>query len=297
VAQKVEEGNQLSTAMGANPEAFSPMVVNVVRIGETGGILDSSLLRLADLLERKAHIRKRIVAAIAYPVVVLIVAFCVLIVIMTFAVPKFVEIYDGQDAQLPTITKYVIAVSNFVMHWPIVYIPLIIIIGFVVMMWLKTTNGRYLWDKFKLTVPPLSVINIKIATARSTRTLGNLIAAGIPLVRSLEATAQTSENVVVGHAIAKTKESVEAGTKIEDPLRKSNIFPDMVVDMIAIGDESGTLDMMLLKIADIYEDDVDTSLKGLTAIAEPLLIVLLGFVVIIIALGMLLPYFNLVNVI
>lgn len=297
VARKVEEGQQLSAAMSGNPDIFSPTFVNVVRIGETGGILDSSLVRLADLLERKAQIRKKIAAAVAYPVVVMIVALAVLVLIMTFAVPRFVSIYESQQAELPGITNFIIGISNFMTHYPYIYIPIVIAIGIGIWFWVRTPAGRWMWDKTKLTLPPLSTVNVKIAVARTTRTIGNLVSAGIPLVRALEAAAETSENVVVGQAIADTKTAVESGTKMEEPLRKANVFPPMVVDMIAIGDEAGTLDVMLLKIADSYEDDVDTTLKGLTAIIEPLLLVMLGIVVIVIALGMLLPYFNLVSVI
>ncbi|GAB4321522.1 MAG: type II secretion system F family protein [Candidatus Sumerlaeia bacterium] len=297
VARRVEEGQQLSAAMAANPDIFTPAIVNVVRIGETGGILDTSLVRLADVLERKAQIRKKVFAAVAYPVVVLIVALAVLTLIMTFAVPRFVSVYESQRAELPGITQTIIGISDFMTGYPYIYVPLIVVVIVAVWLWVRTPAGRYMWDKIKLTLPPLSTVNVKIAVARTTRTIGNLITAGIPLVRALEAAAETSENVVVGQVLADAKAQVEAGTKIEVPLRRAGVFPPMVVDMIAIGDEAGTLDVMLIKLADTFEDDVDTTLKGLTAIIEPLLIVLLGFVVIIIALGMLLPYFNLVSVI
>ncbi len=297
VAQDVEEGNRLSDAFARHPRVFAPLLVNVARVGESGGILEPSLNRLADTMEQKLLIRRKITSALMYPVAALIVAFCVLLLILIYAIPVFAEVYAGANAELPALTRRVIAVSDFARDYWWFYIPLIVLIVFLLYVFGKSPGGRRLYDWLRLKAPIIGGINTKINVARVTRTMGNLLSAGIPLLESLNIVANTSENVVVGDAIARARDNVERGGKMDEPLRQSRVFPPMVVDMITIGDEAGALDTMFLKVADIYDSDVDSALKGMSSLVEPLLIVLLGGAVIIIALSILLPYFSLASVV
>jgi type IV pilus assembly protein PilC len=297
VAARVEEGQSLSSSLAEHPKVFSALFVNVVRVGEVGGILDNSLKRLADILEKKSDIKKKIIAALAYPTAAFVVALGVIIVILAVAIPRFAEVYAKEEADLPGITKVVLAISAFVRGYPFIYVPLILAAIIGIWFYGRTPPGKWMFDQLRLRLPVIGGINMKINVARFSRTIGGLLDAGIPLLEALNLSAQTSENVVVAKALKETHDSVEQGGKMDVPLRKNSIFPDMVVDMIAIGDEAGAMDTMLNKIADTYETDVDASLRGLTALIEPLLIVFMGFVVIFIALAVLLPYFNLVNVV
>jgi len=294
VAEQVEQGNRFSTALAEHPRVFSPLFVNVVQIGEAGGILEGSMKRLAEVLESKASIRRRILAACAYPAAAITVAIIILIGIMTLAIPRFKEAYDQLGASLPPMTQRLIGLSDFISQQYLIYIP--VIIGLVAILYLfrRTATGERFCDWCRLRLPLLRTVNVRIAIARTTRTLGNLVTAGIPLLEALRITTESSENVLVGEATERVRDTVEKGGKLEDQLRKeSHVFPPIVVDMIAIGDEAGALDVMLTKLADTYDEEVDQTLRGLTAVIEPALIVILGFVVVFIALALLLPYFNL----
>ncbi|OPZ17358.1 MAG: Type II secretion system protein F [candidate division BRC1 bacterium ADurb.BinA364] len=294
VSRDVEEGKRLSEAFARHPKVFSSMMVNVARIGEAGGILEPSLNRLADTMEQKLSIRKKVVSACMYPIAALLIAFAVLLAIFVKAIPIFKEVYSEMgSAQLPKLTQKLIAVSEFSVAWWPYFIPAIA--ALFALYWLldRSAGGRRAFDWLRLKLPILGGINTKIAVARFARAMGNLLTAGIPLLESLAIVARTSENTVVGAAIEKARANVERGGKMDEPLRKENVFPPMVVDMAAIGDEAGELDSVLLKIADMYDDDVETSLRGLTSLIEPVLIVFLGGIVIFIAMAVLLPYFSL----
>jgi type IV pilus assembly protein PilC len=298
VADQVEQGNRFSAALAAHPRVFSPLFVNVARIGEAGGILESSLKRLAEVLESKASIRRRIIAACAYPFAAITVAIIILTVVMTVAIPKFQAVYQDLAVELPKATRMIIAVSEFIRGAYVLYIPAIIAIVAVLYLFRRTAAGKRFFDGCRLRLPLLANVNVKIAIARATRTLGSLVTAGIPLLEALRTLVQSSENVLVAEAVQRVHDTVEKGGKLEDQLRKEHrVFPPLVVDMIAIGDEAGALDIMLNKLADTYDEEVESVLRGLTAIIEPILIVLLGFVVVFIALALLLPYFHLAKVV
>jgi type IV pilus assembly protein PilC len=298
VADQVEQGTRFSAALAAHPRVFSPLFVNVARIGEAGGILESSLKRLAEVLESKASIRRRIIAACAYPFAAITVAIVILTIVMTVAIPKFQAVYSELAVELPKATRMIIAVSEFIRGAYVLYIPAIIAIVAVLYLFRRTAAGKRFFDGCRLRVPLLANVNVKIAIARATRTLGSLVSAGIPLLEALRTLVQSSENVLVAEAVQRVHDTVEKGGKLEDQLRKENrVFPPLVVDMIAIGDEAGALDIMLNKLADTYDEEVESVLRGLTAIIEPILIVLLGFVVVFIALALLLPYFHLAKVV
>lgn len=296
VARDVEEGNRLSDAFEKHPRIFPALLVNVARVGEAGGILEPSLNRLADTMEQKLIIRRKITGALMYPITALIVATCVLLLILVYAIPVFSEVYRDTGAELPALTQMIISLSNFAQKfWWLILLGIILAVVLLIVIG-RTPPGRRAFDWIRLKAPVVGGINTKINVARVTRNLGNLLTAGIPLMDALAIVARTSENVVVGEALENARENIEAGGKIDEPLRRSHVFPPMVVDMVTIGDEAGALDTMLLKVADIYDEDVDAALKGMSSLVEPLLIVLLGGAVILIALAVLLPYFSLASV-
>lgn len=297
VADRVEEGQSISQAMDEHRRTFSSLVVSIVRVGEIGGILEGSLTRLADIMETKAQIRRKIRAASMYPAVTLTVALAVIVLIMVKAVPMFQEMYSEAESELPGPTQLIINISDILTKYLYLWILLFVaaIAGY--LYFITTPPGREFLSQASLAIPGVRVISRQIAVARFSRTLSNLLTAGIPLGESIGITADTNENNVVRRLLTKVHASVEEGNKMGPQLASARIFPNMVVDMISIGEETGTLDRMLTKIADIYDDEVDASLTGISSIIEPVLIVLLGGVVIFIALAVMLPYFNLVHVI
>jgi len=297
VADSVEEGQSVAEAMKKHERVFSPLVVTIIKVGEVGGILEGSLARLADIMESKANIRRKVRAATMYPSVVLSVAFAVIVVILIKAVPMFAEIYSEADADLPVPTQIVTAMSDFVIGWFWVWIPALAGSIFAYLYFITTPPGQEFTSTMGLRIPYIGGITRKIAVARFSRTLSSLLEAGIPLSESIGITADTNENTIVRRALFKVQHNVEEGRKMSPQIASARIFPNLVVDMISIGEETGTLDRMLDKIADIYDADVDASLDGIQSIIEPLLIVLLGVVVIFIALAVMLPYFNLGDVI
>jgi type IV pilus assembly protein PilC len=297
VADRVEEGQSISQAMDEHRSAFSPLVVSIVRVGEVGGILEGSLARLADIMETKARIRRKVRTASMYPAVTLTVALAVVVLIMVKAVPMFAEMYTQAESELPAPTQFILTLSGiltgYIWLWIIAFVGLIV--GY--LYFISTPPGREFISQASFTIPGIRTIARQIAVARFTRTLGSLLAAGIPLSESLSIAADTNENNVVRRVLTKVQGAVEEGNKMGPQLASARVFPNLVVDMISIGEETGTLDRMLEKIADIYDDEVESSLNGISSIIEPVLIVCLGGVVIFIALAVLLPYFNLVNVI
>lgn len=297
VADRVEEGQSISQAMDEHRRMFSPLVVSIVRVGEVGGILEGSLQRLADIMETKARIRRKIRSASMYPAVTLTVALAVVVLIMVKAVPMFAGMYTQAEAELPGPTQFILTLSNVLTSY--LWLWVLCFVGAVAgyLYFISTPPGREFLSRASFSIPGLRTIARQIAVARFSRTLGSLLAAGIPLSESLTIAADTNENNVIRRVLTKVQGSVEEGNKMGPQLASARVFPNLVVDMISIGEETGTLDRMLEKIADIYDDEVESSLNGIASIIEPVLIVLLGGVVIFIALAVLLPYFNLVHVI
>ena len=292
----VEQGQTIHQAMLPHAAIFSPLVVNIVRIGEMGGILEGSLVRLAEIMESKARIKRQIFSALAYPFVVVCIAILAVTVIMIKAVPAFAAAY-GDPALLPVPTQIVMGLSDFFTRfWPILLIGFVaLIVG--VRLWSHTRSGMRFFSILAIRFPIIRGINRKIAVARASRTIGGLLGAGIPLTEALGIAAETNENLVVCDALKRVQAAVQNGDRMTDPLEESGIFPPMAVDMIGVGEETGTLDRMLIKLADIYDSEVDSALSGLATIIEPLLIVLLGGVVMFIAVAALMPYFNLAKMI
>lgn len=301
VARRVEQGSLFSEALAAHPTIFSPLVVNVTRIGETGGILERSLKQLADIMERRSDIRKRMAAAAAYPAAALVVCGVAVMVILGFAIPVFKKIYEsapGGPQSLPAITQFVLGLSGFVQHfwWLIIIIVGGAVFGFTYAL-KASPSFRRLFDLIKLKFPIVRTLTVQVNVTRTTRTMSNLLRAGVPLLEALRVSADTSENVIVGEALQNAHKTVERGGQLEIPLRESGVFPDLVVDMIAIGDEAGRLDVMFDKIAEAYDADVNLSIRTMNAILEPALIVVMGTIVLVLALSVLLPYWKLGTVV
>jgi len=293
IRKDVEAGLPLSDSMERHKDVFSPLYIAMVRAGETGGMLESSLLRIADQLEQEDSLRRQVKSAMMYPIVVLTFAMIVLIGLVTFIVPVFVGVFKQFGGDLPMITKVTVGISHAVTGYWFIVVPIVAFIVYMFKRWKKSDKGRGQWDKFRLRIPmKIGDIVQKIALARWSRTLSALVSAGVPLMQALDITAQTAGNRVVEDAMAAVIESVKQGGTIAEPLRHSPVFPGMVTQMVAVGEETGALDAMLAKIADFYEDQVDASVKSLTSILEPVMIVVIGGMVGFIVISMYLPLFK-----
>jgi type IV pilus assembly protein PilC len=293
VRKDVEAGLPLSGALERHPKAFSPLFVAMTRAGETGGMLEESLLRVADQLEKEDSLRRQIKAAMVYPGVIMSFALIVLLALVTFLVPVFVGVFKQFGGDLPTITKFTVALSNAIKgQW---YVFIVATVGTVYgfRKFKRSEWGRPKWDAFRLRVPmKIGDIVQKVALARWSRTLSALVSAGVPLLAALDITAKTAGNHVVEKAMAEVIESVKRGGTIAEPLRHASVFPGMVAQMVAVGEETGALDNMLSKIADFYEDQVAAAVKALTSILEPIMLVVVGAIVGFIVISMYLPLFK-----
>jgi type IV pilus assembly protein PilC len=293
VREDIESGLNFSDALEKHPKVFGPLYVAMIRAGEAGGVLEQSLDRTADQLEKDDELRRQVKGAMAYPAVVLTFALGTLLALIAFIVPVFVGIFKDFGGELPLITKFTVNLSNLVTgQW---YILLAVSIGSVVAFrkWKTSSWGRPQWDKFRLRLP----VNIgktvqKIALARWSRTFSALYSAGVPIMQAIEVTGKTAGNTVVERAMDDVIASVKSGGSISAPLREAPIFPGMVAQMIAVGEETGNLDTMLTKVADFYEAEVAAAIKALTSILEPVMIVLVGGIVGFIVVAMYMPMFK-----
>jgi len=293
VREDIESGLSFSEALEKHPKVFGPLYVAMVRAGEAGGVLEQSLDRVADQLEKDDALRRQVKAAMAYPAVVLCFALCVLLGLIAFIVPVFVKIFEDFGGELPMITKVTVAASNMVTgRW---YILLALAVGGVVgfKKWKSSPWGRPQWDAVRLRFP-FKIGNTvqKISLARWSRTFAALYSAGVPIMQAIEVTGKTAGNSVVEKAMDDVIASVKSGGSISAPLREASIFPAMVAQMIAVGEETGNLDTMLSKVADFYEDEVAAAVKALTSILEPLMIVIVGGIVGFIVIAMYMPMFK-----
>jgi len=289
----IESGANFSDALEKHPKVFSSLYVAMVRAGEAGGVLEESLDRVADQLEKDDALRRQVKAAMAYPTVVLVFALLVLLGLIAFIVPVFVNVFKDFGGELPMITKVTVSASAFVTgQWYILIAATVgVVVGF--KKWKASPWGRAQWDQFRLRIPfKIGVTVQKIALARWSRTFSALYSAGVPIMHAIEVTGQTAGNTVVDRAMASVIESVKAGGSIAAPLRDAPIFPSMVAQMIAVGEETGNLDTMLTKVADFYEDQVAAAMKALTSILEPLMIIIVGAIVGFIIIAMYLPMFK-----
>src|SRR5919199_804913 len=294
IRKDVEAGISLSDALRRHPDIFNDLYVAMVEAGELGGILESTLQRVADQLEKDDSLRRQVKSAMMYPSLIGGFALLVLLALVTFLVPVFEKIFKDFGGDLPTITKFTVMISHFVTgQW---YLGLLLIAGsiFGFRKWKNTERGREQWDRFKLRVPfKIGDIVQKVALARFSRTYSALIAAGVPMLQAIEITGRTAGNRVVEKAMQQVRESVKGGGTIAQPMRNEPAaFPSMVTLMVAVGEETGALETMLSKIADFYEDEVAASLKALTSILEPLMIIVVGGIVGFIVISMYMPMFK-----
>lgn len=296
VSKDVEAGLPFSDSLGKHDKVFTPLYVSMVRAGETGGVLDSSLLRVADQLEASDSLRRQVKSAMTYPTVVFIFAMLVLVAMLVFIVPTFGGMFDDLGAELPAITQYTVAASDAVKgSW---YLILAAMAGafFGFKRWRKTPGGRAVWERFTLRAPmKVGPVVQKIALARWSRTLSALTAAGVPLLLALDVTGKTSGNIVVEEAMDDVIQSVKSGGTIAGPLRQADVFPAMVTHMVSVGEETGQIEEMLSKVADFYEDQVDAAIKSLTSIIEPIMILMIGGIVGFVVISMYMPMFSIYN--
>jgi len=295
VTQDVKSGMTLNEAMMKHPHVFNKLYVNMIRAAEIGGILDKILDRLAGFLEYEAEIKGKIKGAMMYPILVLIFSQLMLFVLFSFVLPKFKEIFNGMDVEMPPVTAALFKIGDFMQgHWWMILLFLGGVI-FGIKSWGKTPKGRYQLDYLKLKIPIVGELSLKMSIARFSRTFGTLINSGVPMLRSLEIVGETLGNAVLTNAIEQTRTSIREGQKLSQPFFQSGLFPNMVTTMIDIGEESGRLSEMLVKIGDFYDQEVEATVKGLTSMIEPLLIIFLGVVVGFIAISIMTPIFKLVN--
>ena len=293
VRKDVEAGLPLSDALERHPKVFNQLFVAMTRAGETGGVLDSALMRVADQLESADSLRRQVKAAMAYPIVVMVFAFSVLIALVVFLVPVFVGTFKQFGGDLPTITKFTVGLSNAITGYWYAFILGGFATSWAFKKWKASDGGRKMWDTFKLRIPmKIGDIVQKIALARWSRTLSALVSAGVPLMSALEITGQTAGNWCVEKAMGDVIDSVRQGGTIADPLKDAPVFPGMVTHMIGVGEETGAMDTMLSKIADFYEDQVGAAVKQLASILEPVMIVLVGGMVGFIVISMYMPLFK-----
>ncbi len=299
VRQDVEEGSTLSAAMARHPRVFDQLYSNMVEAGETGGILDLILQRLSTFIEKIVKLKRDVISALIYPVAVIVLAIAAVAVIMVVVIPQFQNIFLGllgPGEQLPLPTRIVVGISNFLAGWGGLAV-LVAIIGTVIgiRFYYKTKGGRKVIDRILLKLPVFGKILQKIAVARFSRTLSTLLSSGVPILQSLDITARTAGNIVIEEAIISVRTGVERGENFVDPLKATEVFPNMVAQMVGIGEQTGALDAMLGKIADFYEQEVDSAIANLLTLMEPLLIGFLGVTIGSIVVAMYLPLFTLIG--
>jgi len=294
----VEAGQSLSEAMMKHPKIFPPLFYNMVKAGETGGVLDEVLLRVADLFEQDAHLKGRVKSAMMYPMVISILVVVVVIAMMLFVVPTFIEMFAGAGQELPLPTQVLVAMSDFVASIRgVIAAVVLVILFFVFKQWTKTDSGKFIWDGVKLRMPVAGNIIRKTSVARFTRTFGTLVAAGVPILSAMDIVADTAGNEVVTRALKSARGAIKEGETIAKPLSESPVFPGMVVQMVAVGEETGALDQMLIKIADFYDEEVGTAIDGLASAMEPIIMVVLAVVVGGIVIALYMPMFQAVTMV
>jgi len=292
---EVEGGASLADAMRKFPGAFDPLFTNMIAAGEAGGILDTILKRLATYIEKNVKLKGQVKSAMIYPIAVMTIAGLVVAVILWKVIPTFANLFSGLGAELPLATRVVIWASNTLVKYIIFIIPAIGVLGYMFNRYYATDAGRHMVDGALLKMPVLGQILRKVAVARFCRTLSTLLSSGVPILDGLDITARTAGNAIIEDAVQKTRLSIERGETVSTPLRETNVFPSMVVQMINVGETTGALDSMLGKIADFYEEEVDTAVAGLLTLLEPIMIAFLGVIVGGIVIAMYLPIFDLIS--
>ncbi len=296
IRSDVESGATLSAAMSRHPKVFDSLFTNMIAAGETGGILDTILQRLSGFIEKIVKIKKAVKSAMIYPTTILTIAVGVVVIILWKVVPVFSTLFEGFNVDLPLPTRIVIAVSGIIERYMIFFLVLVGIGVFGLKSYYKTDKGRHVVDAALLKLPVLGDVLRKIGVSRFTRTLATLLTSGVPILEGLDITAKTSGNAVLEDTIYKLRQRIEEGGNMADPMRQSGFFPPMVTQMVSVGESTGELDTMLVKVADYYEEEVDMVVANLLTILEPLLMAFLGVVVGGIVISMYLPLFKLIQV-
>jgi type IV pilus assembly protein PilC len=295
VRSDVESGAALADAMKKHPKSFDALYSNMIAAGEAGGILDTILKRLAVYIEKNVKLKGQVKSAMIYPIAVIVIAALVVSAILWKVIPTFAQLFAGLGAELPLPTRVVIAMSNGLVTYGWIVLIVLGLLGYGFKHYYGTTAGKYQIDGITLKLPILGMILRKIAVARFCRTLSTLLSSGVPILDGLDITARTAGNAIIEEAIQKTRASIERGETVSAPLRETNVFPSMVVQMINVGETTGALDAMLAKIADFYEEEVDTAVAGLLTLMEPIMIAVLGGVVGGIVIAMYMPIFDLIS--
>jgi type IV pilus assembly protein PilC len=297
VRTDIERGSSLSEALVKHPKVFSKLYVAMVKSGEAGGVLDQVLVRLADNIEREVSLRHRIRSAMTYPIVVLGFVTLILMAMLLFIVPQFRTIYDQLGGQLPLPTKLLMSLSDFVKTKFIFIIPATFLLVYLIKRFKRTQQGQEIWDRTKLKIPIFGSLFRKSALARFSRVLGVLNRSGVPILQSLDVVSETVNNTLMSKAIMDVQQAVKQGESLAKPLARHNVFPPMVVQMLAVGEETGALDTMLEKVAAFYDDEVTAAVDSLTSIIEPLMIFIVGGAVGLAVIALYLPMFNIINLI
>jgi type IV pilus assembly protein PilC len=292
----VEAGSTLSDAMSRHPKVFDSLFTNMIAAGETGGILDTILQRLSIFIEKIVKLKRALRSAMIYPSVILFIAIAVVTVILWKVIPVFRTLFEGFGVQLPLLTRIVIGASSFVESYSLIMIVFVGAGVYALRNYYRTENGKLVIDRFLLRVPVLGEILRKVAVARFTRTLATLQSSGVPILEGLDITAKTSGNAVLQNVVLALRKHIEEGKTIADPMRDSKFFPPMVTQMVSVGESTGELDTMLIKVADYYKEEVEVVVANLLVILEPILLVFLGIVVGGIVIAMYLPLFKLIQV-
>ncbi|MCS7301394.1 MAG: type II secretion system F family protein [Fimbriimonadales bacterium] len=296
LSARVESGESLSRSMARHPKAFSQLIIGLIRAGEVGGVLEESLQRIAGFLEKDVELRRKIRSALTYPVIVLLAAVGIVIFLVSWLVPQFASLFKELGIkEMPAPTQFLIDLSAlFTQRWYVVIIAVVAVL-IAYKLFVSTRVGRRVADRVKLRVPVFGPLHHKIVMARFSRTMGTLLASGVPILQAMETVAGVVGNAVVADAVIESRSRIREGEKIADPLQRSKMFPPMVVHMVSVGEESGSLDHMLNKIADFYENEVEMTIASLTAAIEPVMIVMLGFIVGFIVISMFLPMIEVIS--
>lgn len=297
VRRDVEGGSTLSNSLAKHPNVFSMLYISMVKAGEMGGVLDEVLERLAGFMEKDFALKKKVKSALTYPVVILLMATGIVFFLVTYILPTFVALFEGMSLALPLPTQILIAVTKGARN-PAVMIPLVILLGvggFMVGQYIKTPAGRKQYDMMRLNIPVFGLLNRKVSISRFCRTLGTLLSSGVPIMQALEIVGRASGNEIIAMTVTKVRESIREGESIASPLGASGMFPPMVTQMVAVGEETGNLDAMLSKIADFYDTEVEYMLASLTSMLEPIMIVGMGGIVGFIVISVFLPLYQLIG--
>lgn len=297
VRRDVEGGSTLSNALGKHPTVFSTLYISMVKAGEMGGVLDEVLERLAGFMEKDFGLKKKVKSALTYPVVILVMALGIVFFLVTYILPTFVQLFEGMSLQLPLPTRILIAITKGARNPIILTVVgvLVVVGGILINRYIQTPVGKKQYDLLKLNIPVFGLLNKKVAISRFCRTLGTLLSSGVPIMQALEIVGKASGNEIIAMTVSKVRESIREGESIASPLGASGMFPPMVTQMVAVGEETGNLDAMLSKISDFYDTEVEYLLASLTSMLEPIMIVGMGGIVGFIVISVFLPLYQLIG--